>query len=90
MSANGGGIVTFPSMHAAIAVIYIYCARHRLWALLVLAPWNLMMLASTPTVGGHYLVDVIAGIAIALASIGLYRAFQRRQPQACISGENCR
>lgn len=78
MSANGGGIVTFPSVHAVLAVIYIYCGRHRIWALLVLAPLNLLMLASTPTVGGHYLVDVLAGIAIAFASIGLARAFQHR------------
>jgi membrane-associated phospholipid phosphatase len=26
---------------------------------------------STPTVGGHYLVDLIAGVAIAVAAIAL-------------------
>jgi membrane-associated phospholipid phosphatase len=77
-SVNSGGIVTFPSFHAVLAVIYIYCARHRLWALSVLMPVNLMMLASTPTVGGHYLVDVIAGIAVAFASIAVVRALRRR------------
>ena len=78
MSVGGGGIVAFPSFHAALAVIYIYSVRHYRWALLVSGPLNLVMLASTPTVGGHYLVDVIAGVAVAFASIVPARAFRRR------------
>ncbi len=86
MSANGGGIVTFPSVHAVLAVIYSYVARHRWWALLAVAPLNLVMLISTPTVGGHYLADVIAGIVIAWASIGLERAVRRRHRRISVSG----
>ena len=78
MSLSGGGIVTFPSFHTELAVIYIYCTRHYRWSIMLFAPLNIVMLASTPTVGGHYLVDVIAGIAVAFGSIALVRAFQRR------------
>ena len=81
MSAGGGGLVTFPSFHAELAVIYIYCVRHYRWALVFFAPLNIVLLASTPTVGGHYLVDVIAGVAVALASIALVRAVQCRYGQ---------
>jgi membrane-associated phospholipid phosphatase len=41
------------------------------WALCILAPLDIAMILSTPTVGGHYLVDVIAGIVIASFSITL-------------------
>lgn len=78
MSASSGGIVTFPSFHAGLAVIFTYSVRHYRWALVCLAPLNLVMLASTPTVGGHYLVDVIAGVAIAIGSIVLIRAVRHR------------
>jgi len=30
---------------------------------------NALMLASTPVIGGHYLIDIAAGAAIAIASI---------------------
>lgn len=58
------GIVTFPSMHAADAVVLI-CAFHWLgrWAIpLVLL--NLFMLMSALVVGAHYLIDVIAGAGL--------------------------
>jgi membrane-associated phospholipid phosphatase len=61
-SANNiTGIITFPSMHAADAVILAMAfARLGRWAapLVVL---NVLMFASALTVGGHYLVDLVAG-----------------------------
>jgi len=38
-------------------------------AALILVPLNGLMIAATPTHGGHYLIDVIAGTAIALVGI---------------------
>jgi membrane-associated phospholipid phosphatase len=35
--------------------------------------WAVLTIASTPAGGGHYLVDVIAGIALALAALALAR-----------------
>lgn len=64
-----GGIVTFPSFHAASAVLYGWA----LWPLRRLRPLvvlvNGIMLAATPVDGGHYFVDLIAGMTIAIAAI---------------------
>ena len=67
----GRGLVTFPSFHAVMAVLLIYASfplrRFRLFAI----PCNVIMLFSLPAEGGHYLVDVLAGIAVALLGIWL-------------------
>ena len=65
------GIVTFPSFHAASAAIYLWA----LWPVRLLRPVailaNVAMIAATPAVGGHYFVDVVAGLALAAASIAV-------------------
>ena len=64
-----GGIVTFPSFHAASAVLFGWA----LWAVRWLRPLALLingaMLAATPLNGGHYFIDLIAGVAIAVLAI---------------------
>jgi membrane-associated phospholipid phosphatase len=65
------GLVTFPSYHAATSILFAFG-----WAgipligvpLIIL---NLVMLVSTVPMGSHYVIDVIAGIAAALASLRL-------------------
>ena len=55
------GIVSLPSFHTELAVIFAWAARRTGllgWAVAVL---NAVMIVSTLTVGGHYLVDVVAG-----------------------------
>ncbi len=76
------GLVAFPSFHAALGTIYIYAARHRLWALIPFVILDAMMIAATPPMGGHYLTDTIAGIGVALISIGLTRRLQPASPSA--------
>ncbi len=64
-----GGIVTFPSFHATSAVLFVWA----LWAVRWLRPLALLvngaMLAATPLNGGHYFIDIIAGVAIAALAI---------------------
>lgn len=63
------GIVTFPSFHAAAAVILacmFWPSRLFRWPMLVLNA--LMILAAIP-VGGHYLVDIVAGVGTAIAAV---------------------
>lgn len=72
------GVITFPSLHAALAVIMIAA----LWPLPVLR-WivfvlNVTMLVATPIDGAHYLIDVIAGLAIAAVSLFAAWATVRR------------
>lgn len=64
-----GGVVTFPSFHAAAAVLYAWALWPVRWIRwLALLP-NGTMLVATPIGGGHFLADVIAGVAVAALSI---------------------
>lgn len=63
------GIVTFPSLHAADAVVLAwgYARLGRIgWPLAAL---NVLMIGSAVVVGGHYIVDVVAGGVIAAVAI---------------------
>jgi len=63
------GLVTFPSFHTAMGIIAIYCARGTPWLIGPSLIINLVMIASTPLFGSHYLVDIIAGAAVAGGAI---------------------
>jgi hypothetical protein len=67
------GIISFPSFHAALAVLFTY-AHRRSWLFLPIAALNTVMLVSIPSEGGHYLVDVFAGLTVAVAAILTVRA----------------
>jgi membrane-associated phospholipid phosphatase len=67
MGMGSEGIVTFPSLHTALAVIFIMA----LWPVPVLrwigATVNVLMIIATPVDGGHYFIDGIAGIVLAVS-----------------------
>jgi hypothetical protein len=73
-----GGIVTFPSFHAAAAIIDLWA----LWGVWWMRPFGVIanggMLLATPLVGGHYFVDVFAGVATAALAIAAAKMWQRR------------
>lgn len=71
------GIVGFPSFHAVYAVLltYIHRGYRRLFSIALIA--NAMMLLSLPVPGGHYLADVIAGLAVAGAAIAMWSLLRR-------------
>jgi membrane-associated phospholipid phosphatase len=65
------GIVSFPSFHAASAVLYLWAlwpVRYVGGAAVVL---NILMMASTPVIGAHYMIDVFGGVALAVVGIWL-------------------
>ena len=72
------GIITFPSFHTTLAILLVYAVRRHLWALAAFVPLNILLVVATLSVGGHYLVDVAAGAAVAVVSIAATR-FVRRQ-----------
>ena len=79
------GIVAFPSYHTVLAIIISYSARHRYWSLIPALLVNIVMLAATSPEGGHYLVDMLAGAVVAVASILIVRrcftySVARRKP----------
>ena len=75
------GVVAFPSFHAVSAVLFAWAfAPVRGWGPVALV-LNALMLASTPVLGGHYLIDVIGGIALAIASIAFAKWLSGYQGQ---------
>jgi hypothetical protein len=68
------GIITMPSYHTAMAVLFTYAFRRTGLVGYGIATLNLVMLFSIPPIGGHYLVDVLAGGALALGAIAVQRA----------------
>jgi hypothetical protein len=68
------GIIAFPSYHAALGVIFgvaFWSVPRLRWPALVL---NAVLLAATPIDGGHYFVDVLAGVAVAAISLAAMRS----------------
>jgi hypothetical protein len=68
------GIVVFPSFHAFYVVVlcYVHRGQPRLFGAALAI--NAVMLLSLPVPGGHYLADVIAGLAVAALSIAAWTA----------------
>jgi membrane-associated phospholipid phosphatase len=75
---NLAGIVTFPSFHACSAVLYAWALWPVWWFRPIALLANGAMMASTPVDGGHYFVDLFAGIAVAALAIWAARALSRR------------
>lgn len=65
-----GGIITFPSFHAAAAIL-------ALWGF-----WGIGMLMATPLLGGHYFVDVFAGVSLAALAIAVAKLIGERSVAA--------
>jgi membrane-associated phospholipid phosphatase len=69
------GIVSFPSFHVASAVLYMWA----LWPVRGFASlsvaMNVLMIAATPVIGAHYMIDVIGGVAVAAGSIILVKRY---------------
>ncbi len=81
------GIVSFPSFHAASALLYAWA----LWPVrgfgIIVAAGCVVMVIATPVVGAHYFIDVLGGIAVAIAAIWISRrVVARLANQAAPSG----
>lgn len=85
VAVGSEGIITFPSLHAALAVIVIAA----LWPVPVLRcvflALNVTMLIATPIDGSHYLIDVLAGIALAAFCLIAARAIAARAARGGLS-----
>jgi PAP2 superfamily len=72
------GIISFPSFHTTLAILLVYAVRHHRWVLAALVPLNMLLVMATLSVGGHYLVDLPAGVAVAIISIAATRLLRRQ------------
>lgn len=83
------GIISFPSFHTCLGLLFPYVVRKRRRVLLPVALLNAVMILAVPTEGGHFLVDVIAGAGVAAVAAWLAAQIDvlldRRQPAAATS-----
>ncbi|HDR9767060.1 TPA: phosphatase PAP2 family protein [Burkholderia cepacia ATCC 25416] len=76
------GLVSMPSYHVMMAIFLVYTARNLRFAFPVAIALNMAVIASTITVGGHYLADVLAGALCAAAAILAVRLGLRSRASA--------
>jgi membrane-associated phospholipid phosphatase len=65
------GLVVFPSFHAVLAVLCAYAATPLRVLRYPLLALNLLIILASPAMGGHYFIDIIAGISLAALTISL-------------------
>jgi membrane-associated phospholipid phosphatase len=80
---HGSGLISMPSFHAALAVlitIELWHLRGWRWPAAVISG---VMVVATVSEGGHYLVDVVAGVAVAILSAWLAHVSLHFLPATC-------
>ncbi|WP_141118839.1 phosphatase PAP2 family protein, partial [Pandoraea sp. PE-S2R-1] len=77
--SDNQGLISLPSLHAAHAVVFVYVTRHLRGWNVGLAVVNVVMTIAAVPFGGHYLVDILAGIALALVVIWALRRMSLRR-----------
>ena len=65
------GLVVFPSFHTSLAVLCACAAKPLRILRYQLLALNLLIILSSPAMGGHYFIDIIAGIFLAGLTISL-------------------
>jgi hypothetical protein len=76
------GVLTFPSFHAATAVLCAWALAPVRWVGPIAIAINTLMFLSTPIGGGHYFVDLIAGTLVTVVAILAARWMSRRVERA--------
>jgi len=81
------GLVTMPSFHAAGAILLVHGYGALRWLRWPAALVGGAMFLSAVPIGGHYLVDIIAGLGLALLSIRVAEALIGRPSPRHEAGE---
>jgi membrane-associated phospholipid phosphatase len=71
------GIVSFPSYHAATSILFAFGWIGVPVIGVPLVLMNMVMLIATVPIGGHYVIDIFAGVAVAFASLSLAMRYFR-------------
>lgn len=78
------GIVSFPSFHASLAAIFIWAFRTVPRFAIPGGGWAMLTIFATPIFGGHYAVDVLAGLILAPPAIIVARRLTQHAPAKLI------
>jgi membrane-associated phospholipid phosphatase len=65
------GIISFPSLHATVAVLVPYSLRWNRWLFISAFALNIIMLLSVVPCGNHYLADMVGGLVVAAIAIAI-------------------
>lgn len=63
------GLIAIPSFHAAACAMFVWASWPVRWARFISLGINAILMLSTPLIGGHYFVDVLAGIFVGIGAI---------------------
>ena len=76
------GIVTFPSFHTMCGFLFTVAFaqfRYLRWPAVAL---NALLIAATPVEGGHYFIDILAGMALASTILAIVLGYVRERAPA--------
>ena len=63
------GLIGFPSFHIVLAILVTWYARSWKAICVPLTVLNLVVLGATPIQGGHHVIDVVGGVAVAALAV---------------------
>jgi hypothetical protein len=66
---DGNGLVAFPSFHATAALLFVWSTWTIWWLRVPMVFVAFALLVATPIFGGHYVTDMIAGVAVMVISV---------------------
>ena len=72
------GLISFPSYHTTVAILLTAALARERFLFPIACALNGVMVISTLSMGGHYLVDVLAGIVVAVAAMHLAPRLETR------------
>jgi hypothetical protein len=78
------GLISFPSYHVALTMIIAWCFRGFRFVFPICVIYVIGTAASAPIIGGHYLVDLVAGAVMVVVMIIVGKAaghFQLLRPR---------
>jgi len=83
LQSFGNSYAAMPSLHAADALIvgwFLVATSRTLWAKALWALWPVWVWFCVMATANHFLLDVLAGIGVALVSLGAVRLLERGKP----------
>jgi membrane-associated phospholipid phosphatase len=74
------GLITFPSFHTTNAILFAWALWPIRYLRVAALALNVLMVASTPTSGSHYFIDIVGGTVIAILAIAAAGWCERAHP----------
>lgn len=68
------GLVSVPSLHAAVGAMGIWTARRHRWLFGISCLLNTGLIVATFVSGSHYVIDTVAGVAMVGAVVIFWQA----------------